>query len=96
MSKENVLSNQSIVGTYFKVNVYEYPLNWEDSAFGRLKLRLAYKFPNIVKKITSGASMSLDRQSAQEELIRVVSYCRKIPIPVNRGLFGKVEEDKGL
>lgn len=94
MLKETAPSIHKGVIAYYKVNVYEYPLNWEDSLMGRLKLKLAYKFPRIAKKITSGASMSLDRQSAQEELIRVVSYCGKIP--ANRGRFGKVVEDRGL
>lgn len=94
MSKEILLTKQCGAGVYYKVNVYEYPLNWEETAFGRFKLKLAYRFPNIVKKVTSGASMSLDKKHAQEELPSVVSYSGKSS--ANHGRFGKVVQDKGL
>jgi len=95
MGIESSMAEHQRTGKFYCVDIYRCPKNWEATSVGKLKLRMAYLFPNhMAEKVTTEALLSFDKKEAQEKLPRVV-YGAGGHSEAFR-YFGKVVEDKTL
>ncbi len=94
MTIESSIAQHVRTGDFYRVDVFAYPVKWQETPLGRLKLRMAYRLPKgLVKRVSSEALLSLDRSEAQERLPTILAARR---FDGDIAYFGKVVKDPVL